>query len=66
MIDEVSLVTGELLNLVLKLTQLMVAGVHGTAGVRVRRLVEGELRPDTDTVITLHHNTMARRVQDRK
>jgi len=44
----------------------MVAGVHGTAGVRVRRLVEGELRPDTDTVITLHHNTMARRVQDRK
>lgn len=52
----------EILNLVLILTQLMVAGVHGIAGVCVRRLVEGELRRDTDTVITLHHSKMASRV----
>ena len=56
----------ELLNLVLILTQLMVAGAHGTAGVCVRRLVEAELRPDTDTVITLHHSTMASHVLDKK
>ena len=66
MIDGVSLVTGELLNLVLNLTQLMVAGVHGTAGVRVRRPVEEESRLDTDTVITLHHSIMANCAQDRK
>jgi len=62
----VSLVTGELLNLVLNLTQLMVAGVHGTAGVRVRRPVEEEFRLDTDTVIILHHSIMANCAQDRK
>ena len=55
----------ELMNLVLILIQLMVAGVHGIAGVRVR-LVEVELRPDTDTVITLHHNIMESRVLDKK
>lgn len=56
----------ELLNLVLILTQLMGAGVHGIAGVCVRRLVEGEVRPDTDTVLALHHSIMASRVLDRK
>lgn len=47
------------------ITQLMVAGVLGITGVCVRRLVEEELRPDTDGVITLHHSIMASRVLER-